>query len=299
MRNAGRVLRPAHTVSNPSAALVRALAAGLAITLPPRAGRTWSVGATQSRLVDPAAPELSLSTSIVGKQWHQRRRIGTTPAGNRIPARARLVTDDRIGGEFGGVVAHRDVMEGLVVLRAAGDLVDGRVDEAEMPLRVLVGEGDDPGPGRRSSARAAVSADRVTTAAIARDDRKPGVGIGVSGDIGDTAHGADTVDAVLIRGPSEEMTEPPARRLNEGVRVAIGKAPRGFADPGAGRVARVERGAPGTKDEWVGGDEDDLLGRGVAGTSAAECRDEGARFASRTDVAGGRDDGDVVGVVVL
>jgi hypothetical protein len=31
-----------------------------------------------------------------------------------------------------------------VVLRAAGDLVDGRVNEAEVALRVLVGEGDVP-----------------------------------------------------------------------------------------------------------------------------------------------------------
>jgi hypothetical protein len=168
--------------------------------------------------------------------------------------------------EFCRVIARRNVVEGLVVLRAACDLVDGRVDEAEMSLRVLVGEGDDPGPDGRGSARAAVPADRVTTAATARDDRKPGVGICVSRYIGNTAHCADTVDAVLIRGPTEESTEPAARRLKKGVWVAVGKAPCGFADPGAGRVARVERGAPGAKNQRVGGDEADLLRRRVNGT---------------------------------
>jgi len=35
-------------------------------------------------------------------------------------------------------------VDGLVVVRATGDLVDGRVDEPEVALRALLGEGDDP-----------------------------------------------------------------------------------------------------------------------------------------------------------
>ena len=87
-------------------------------------------------------------------------------------------------------------------------------------------------------------ADRVTPARTARDDRKPGVGIAIGADVGDAAHDANAVDTVLVGGPGEEMAEPPARCLEERARVAVGKAPGCLADPGAGRVARVEGSAP-------------------------------------------------------
>ena len=241
----------------------------------------------------------SSAACVASEEGHKHLGVRTAPTGYGVPARPSLVTGNRPLVELGRVVARGDVVKGMVVLRAAGDLVNGWVDEAKVPLRVLVSKGDDPGPGGRSSARAAVSADRVATAAIARDDRKPGVGTGVSRYIGDTAHCADAADAILIRGPTEELTEPPARRLHEGARVAIGKAPCGLADPGAGRVARIERGAPGAEDKWVRCDESDLLRRRVARSRAAERRDKGTRLGRRTGIAGGRNDSDVVSCVVL
>jgi hypothetical protein len=42
-------------------------------------------------------------------------------------------------------VTGGDVVEGLVVVRTAGDLVDRRVDKADVASGVLVGESDDPG----------------------------------------------------------------------------------------------------------------------------------------------------------
>src|SRR5262249_20765460 len=136
--------------------------------------------------------------------------------------------------KLGRVAAARgDVVEGTVILRAAGDLVDGRVDEAEMALGVLVGEGDDPCPQGRARARAGVPAHRVARAGAARDDRYPGDGVTVGGHVGDAAHCADALDTVLVGGPAEETAEPSARRLEGTAGAAIGKPPGGFAGPGA------------------------------------------------------------------
>src|SRR6202007_186977 len=97
--------------------------------------------------------------------------VRAAPAGDGIPARPRLVAGDRAVGKLRRVVrAGGDVVEGLVVVRATCDLVDGRVDEAEVALGVLVGEGNDPGPDGRAGARAAVPAARVTPAAAAGRD---------------------------------------------------------------------------------------------------------------------------------
>src|ERR1700691_286033 len=101
---------------------------------------------------------------VTSEERHKHVGVRTAPTGDRVPTRPCLVAGDRSLLELDRVVARRDVVEGLVVLRAARDLVDGRVDETEMALRVLVGQGDDPGPGGRGSARAPVPANRVTTA---------------------------------------------------------------------------------------------------------------------------------------
>src|SRR5712691_2675355 len=126
---------------------------------------------------------------VPGEQRDENLGVGAAPAGDRVPAWACPVAGDRRGGELGRVaVTGGDVVEGLMVLRAAGDLVDGRVNEAEVALGVLVGEGDDPCPQGRARARAGVPADRVTAAGTTRDDRYPGGGVAVGGDVGDAAH---------------------------------------------------------------------------------------------------------------
>jgi len=56
-------------------------------------------------------------------------------------------------------------VERAVVLGAAADLVDGGVDEAEMPACVLIGQGHDPGPGRRARAGPAARRDDELAAA--------------------------------------------------------------------------------------------------------------------------------------
>src|SRR5712691_1023881 len=212
---------------------------------------------------------------VPGEQRDENLGVGAAPAGDRVPARACSVAGDRRGGKLGRVaVTGGDVVEGLVVLRAAGDPVDGRVDEAKVALGVLVGEGDDPGPQGRARARAGVPAECVAPARNARDDRYPGDGVAVRGDVGDAAHGADSLDAVLIGGAAEEMAEPSARCLEGTAGAAIGKPPGGLAGPGTGRVARVEGRAPGAEDERVGGDEDDFFSGGEAAHAAAEGVDE-------------------------
>src|SRR5579863_2642155 len=91
------------------------------------------------------------------------------------------------------------------------------------------------------------------------------------------------------------MAEPSARRLEPGAGGAGWKAPGGLADPGAGRVARVEGRAPDAQDEWVGGDEADFSHWNEAGANAPrEGVDEGARFTRCAGVARGRDNGHVV-----
>jgi hypothetical protein len=60
-----------------------------------------------------------------------------------------------------------------VVVGAAGDLIDRRIHEAEVAFRVLVGEGDDPGPQGSAGARAAVFADRVAPTGTAVDEDAP------------------------------------------------------------------------------------------------------------------------------
>ena len=56
---------------------------------------------------------------------------------------------------------------------------------------------------------------------------------------GTPAHGAYAGHTVLVGGPGEEVAEPPARRLEERARVAVGEAPGRLGAPGAGLVAGV------------------------------------------------------------
>ena len=93
---------------------------------------------------------------VVGEQGHEYLRVGGPPAGDRVPAGPGLVAGDRDPVDDHRVVAGGDVVERLVVQRAAGDPVDGRVDEAERVAGLLVGEGDQPGPERRGGTGAAL-----------------------------------------------------------------------------------------------------------------------------------------------
>jgi hypothetical protein len=107
------------------------------------------------------------SWRLGSEQGHEHQGVRAAPAGDGVPARGCAVADDRPVGELGPVgVPGGDVVEGLVVVPIAGDPVDGRVDEAEVALGVLVGEGDDPGPQGSARARAGVPADRVTPPAL-------------------------------------------------------------------------------------------------------------------------------------
>jgi hypothetical protein len=101
---------------------------------------------------------------VACQQRDEHLRVGAAPAGDRIPAGCRLVAGDRLGRELRGVVSLGDVVEGLVVAGAAGDLVDGRVDETQVPPGVLVGQGDQRGPDRGAGAGAATVAARRTYA---------------------------------------------------------------------------------------------------------------------------------------
>jgi hypothetical protein len=64
-----------------------------------------------------------------------------------------LVSGHRSLGECDRVVARDDVVEGLVIAGTACDVVDGGVDEAEVAVGVLVGQGGDQrSPQRRGCA---------------------------------------------------------------------------------------------------------------------------------------------------
>jgi hypothetical protein len=75
---------------------------------------------------------------VASEQGHEHLGVRAAPAGYRVPARACPVAGDRPAVKLGRVgVTGGDVVEGLVVVRTAGDLVDRRVDKAEVASRVL------------------------------------------------------------------------------------------------------------------------------------------------------------------
>jgi hypothetical protein len=80
--------------------------------------------------------------------------VGASPAGDRVPAGRCLVADHDAGGQHDGVVAGDHVVDGAVVGGAAGDAVDGGVDQARVLAGVLVGEGDEGRPERGGGAGA-------------------------------------------------------------------------------------------------------------------------------------------------
>src|SRR5215467_13900675 len=75
---------------------------------------------------------------VPGEQRDQNLGVGAAPSGDGIPAWCRPVAVDHVGREADGVVSERDIVEGLVVMRASRDLVDGRIDESQMAPGVLV-----------------------------------------------------------------------------------------------------------------------------------------------------------------
>src|SRR5579863_3582065 len=74
-----------------------------------------------------------------GQQGDEVLGVGAAPAGDRVPAGSRVVAGDDAALPLHGVVAGGHVVEGLVVSRAAGDGVDGGVDEAQVLSGLLVG----------------------------------------------------------------------------------------------------------------------------------------------------------------
>src|SRR5258708_20507882 len=84
----------------------------------------------------------------VGKQV---RRVGRPQAGDRIPA-----CRGRIAGDRGRlVVARGDIVEIFGVLRGiARDLVELRIDVTQISASYLIGNRDQPGPLRRTTAGA-------------------------------------------------------------------------------------------------------------------------------------------------
>jgi hypothetical protein len=120
---------------------------------------------------------------VGSKQGHEYLPIRAAPAGDGIPARPGLVAGDRRGRELHGVVSRGDVVEGLVVVGIAGDLVDGRVDETQVAARVLVSQRDQRCPDRGAGARPAVALDRVP-GSVAEGDRHARAVAGIGGHIG-------------------------------------------------------------------------------------------------------------------
>src|ERR1700733_323527 len=76
---------------------------------------------------------------VAGEQRDECLRVGASPAGDRVPAGSGLVAGDGLAGERHAVGAGGYVVECLVVVVAVADLVEGGVDEAEVPSGVLVG----------------------------------------------------------------------------------------------------------------------------------------------------------------
>ena len=97
-------------------------------------------------------------------------------------------------------------MECLAVQRAAGDAVDGGVDEAERVAGLLVGQGDQPGPERRGGAGAAGPDELVAVAWRTERERHAGSARGVRGDVRH-AHGG--ADATTIRRLRAKLGDPP------------------------------------------------------------------------------------------
>ena len=131
-----------------------------------------------------------------------------------------------------------------MVVRAVGDLVEGGLTKPRWRLAYWSARAIIPAHVGAAALVPPCPLSGVTPAGIGRDDRKSGVGIGVGGDVGDAAHGADAGHTVLVGGPAEEMAEPSARRLEDDPGSAVGESPGRLGDPRAGRVAGVEGGAP-------------------------------------------------------
>lgn len=110
-------------------------------------------------------------------------------------------------GADGQVVTSRDVVKGLVVAGTAGDAVDGRVDEAQIVLCVLVGQRHQPRPLRRGGAGAGRRRD---LAAFTEDDREAAGRAGVTGHVRHVPHPGHPGDAILVGGPGYRWLKPPA-----------------------------------------------------------------------------------------
>src|SRR5580704_4894921 len=146
---------------------------------------------------------------VAGEQGDEDLGVGATPASDRIPAGCGVVADDRGGRNMHRVVSGGDVVESLVVAGTAGDLVDGRVDEAQVPPGVLVGQSDQRCPDRGAGASPAVALDRVS-GSVAEDDRYAGAVASIGGHVGNASGSRSTRDAGLISRPSEQLAEPAA-----------------------------------------------------------------------------------------
>src|ERR1019366_6669459 len=95
---------------------------------------------------------LILVCLAAGQQGDEHLRAGGSPARYRVPSGTGVVASR--DGADGQVAAGSDVVEGLVVAGAAGDAVDGGVNEAEAVMGVLVGQRHESRPQRRGGAGA-------------------------------------------------------------------------------------------------------------------------------------------------
>src|SRR5208282_1173295 len=78
---------------------------------------------------------------LSGQQRDEHLRVGASPAHRRVPSGSGLVTDraDRIRHGH-DVVTGSNIVKRFVVAGAAGDAVDGGVNEAKVVMGVLVGQ---------------------------------------------------------------------------------------------------------------------------------------------------------------
>src|SRR5579863_3248997 len=106
----------------------------------PAFSRLWPGAMDVASFPESAVPAGEISrvgpgsrAGVAGEQGDERLRVGASPAGNRVPAGSGLVAGDGLVGERHAVGAGGHVVERLVIVVAAADLVKGGVDEAEVP----------------------------------------------------------------------------------------------------------------------------------------------------------------------
>src|SRR5580692_8035713 len=170
---------------------------------------------------------------LSGQQGDEHLRVGASPARRRVPSGSGLITDraDRIRHGH-DVVTGSNIVKRLVVTGAAGDAVDGGVNEAQVMTGVLVGQRHESRPQRRGGLGAG-GRDDEWRATAGQDDRGAVRRVGVTGHVGHAPRRPDPGDAILIGGTGEQVAEAAPRR-RAWLRKRGRGVPGGLADVGAG-----------------------------------------------------------------